>query len=109
METSPRVGPEQIPLQRAPNARHVLSVSKPHGAVQQIAKIVHDCQNAGIMFSLNSSGMGIYMAQVGTEVFTTAPLVFNSGNLGTLWQFWQFQITRSDLPIQISVISVNQW
>jgi hypothetical protein len=29
-----------------------------------------------------------FIAQIGTEVCTTASLVFNSGNLGTLWQFW---------------------
>jgi hypothetical protein len=46
MEASPVVCPEQIALQRAPNARHDLSVSKLYGGVQEIARIAKDCQKS---------------------------------------------------------------
>jgi hypothetical protein len=48
MEASPVVSPEQIALQRAPNARHVLSVSKLYGGVQEIARIAKIAKIAGI-------------------------------------------------------------
>jgi len=39
MEASPRVGPEQIALQRAPNARHANSLVEVLGSFNQLPKL----------------------------------------------------------------------
>jgi hypothetical protein len=39
MEASPRVGPEQIALQRAPNARHVSSLVEVLGRINRLPEL----------------------------------------------------------------------